>query len=333
MFNKISILLFLFAASIAATSFAPTTYTYKTVGNLNIQLDVYTPPTSPPAGGYPVLFAIHGGAYIGGTKSSVLTGQEGTEAMKRGWVVVSINYRLMPGVILDDIIQDVQDAYSWVRTELIKKTPINPDLITIYGKSAGGGLAVLSGYKLTPRPKVVVGFYPGLTNWTDPMFYNPNTPLNPLLFVTTKMLSGPVLQEYNPSSPIDGRNVFWALALSCAKVGWFAVTHDPNLSTEKILAKLRDLSAVENVDKDYPPTYLTHGLVDTVVPYSQSVQMAEKLKEKNIPYELDLVANANHSFELDPKLWEKHVLPAFEFAAKYMQVSKKVTKVNSFLRA
>lgn len=330
MFNKISILLFLYAVSIAAAG--PTTYTYKTVGKLNIELDVYTPWTPAPAGGYPVLFAIHGGAYIGGSKSSVLTGEEGAECMKRGWVIVSINYRLMPGVVLDDVIEDVQDAYNWVRTELIKKVPINPELITIYGKSAGGGLAALTGYKLTPRPKVVIAFYPGLTNWTDPMFYNPKIPMNPLLVLTTNMLSAPVLQEYNPTSPLDGRNVFWSLASSCAKVGWFAVTHNPGLSVEKIMAKLRDLSAVENVDKDYPPTYLAHGLVDVVVPYSQSVQMADKLKEKNIPYELDLIPDANHSFEVDPKLWKEHVLPAFEFAQKYMQVSKKDVKINSFLR-
>jgi len=37
------------------------------------------------------------------------------------------------------------------------------------------------------------------------------------------------------------------------------------------MAKLREFSATEHVDENYPSTYLAHGLADTYVPYSQSV--------------------------------------------------------------
>jgi len=67
---------------------------------LNIDLDVYTPPKAAPATGYPVFFIMHGGAYITGSKSGGLTAHQGTEILKRGWVIVSINYRLIPGAFL-----------------------------------------------------------------------------------------------------------------------------------------------------------------------------------------------------------------------------------------
>ena len=61
-------LLILSIAISIATSFTPTTYTYKTVGNLSIELDVYTPNASNYTK-YPVFFEIHGGAFIFSEKS------------------------------------------------------------------------------------------------------------------------------------------------------------------------------------------------------------------------------------------------------------------------
>ena len=115
----------------SAASHNFTTYPYKTVGDLKIELDVYTPAKPAPESGYPVLFTIHGGGYIQGTKDGGLTSQERIEALNRGWVIVSIDYRLTPGAVLQEIVPDVQDAYAWVCTELVKKTPINPNLIAV----------------------------------------------------------------------------------------------------------------------------------------------------------------------------------------------------------
>jgi len=318
------LLLLAYAVSLAAASNA-TTYTYKTVGDLKVELDVYLPSTAAPASGYPVFFAIHGGAYLLGSKQGAFSGKEATEALNRGWVIVSIDYRLWPSVSLQDILDDVQDAYQWVRTELVKTTLINPDLITVFGQSAGGGLAVLSGYKLSPRPQAVIGFYSGCTNWTDPFAYTPDTPVDPLLAAAANKLSVPVLTEYSPSKSPDPRVALWTAATEIGKMGWLAVTHDPKAPTEEILAKLKGLSAVDNVDENYPPTYLGHGLVDQVVPYSQSVQLANVFEQKNIPYVLDLVPGANHGFDSKDIYWEQHVLPAFNFAQKYMQSSDKKT--------
>jgi acetyl esterase/lipase len=330
MFNKAIILLICVASLAVATDIK--TYTFKTVGDLDIKLDVFTPSTSAPATGYPVLFAIHGGAYIEGRKSLGLNVQEQKEALGRGWVIVTIDYRLMPGAVLDDIIEDVQDAYNWVHTELTKITHINLDMITVLGRSAGGGLAVVSAYKLSPRPKVVIGLYSGFTNWTDPLIYNPNTPVDPFLVSAANILSVPVVAEYTRSGSADPKLILAYTAGKAGKVGWLAVTHDPNLPTDQVMAKLRDFSATENVDANFPPTYLAHGTSDKIVPYTQSVQLGNKLKEKNIPYVLDLIPGSGHDFDNNAALWEQHVLPAFDFAAKHMQASstKGTTKMSFF---
>jgi len=319
MFNKF-ILLFLCVAYVSAAANV-TTYTYKTVGDLKIQLDVYTPPISPPKEGFPVFFDIHGGGDIAGSKKGAFTALEYNEVMKRGWVLVAIDYRLLPGVVLEDVFEDVRDAYQWVRTELCKVTPVNTDLITVFGRSAGGGLAVMSGFLLSPRPQAVIGFYSFCTNWTDPYSYKPGTAVDPVIVAAANKLSVPVVTEYTSTGKTDAKMALWNAALKTGKMGWLMTTHDPNLSTEVILAKLKTFSATENADKNYPPTYLAHGLVDTLVPYAQSVQLANKLKELNVPNVIDLVPGANHSFDNDSTFWQQHVLPAFDFVQKYMQTS------------
>jgi acetyl esterase/lipase len=322
MFKKC--ILFLVCAVYLASALNCTTYTYKQVSNLSIQLAVCTPDLPAPEGGYPVFFVAHGGGYVEGSYQTGMTGQELMEALNRGWAVVSIDYRLLPSVSLEEIFTDVQDAYTWVRTQLGKFTPINPDLIIVFGQSAGGGIAVLTGYKLTPRPKVILAFYAGFTNWTDPFVYDPTTAVPAAYAAAANKFSLPVVAEYTPPSLTDPKWVFWSTVFVSHKLGWLVTTHDPNLPSDKIIAKLREFSAVEHVDKDYPPTYLAHGLVDVVVPYTQSVQLADKLKANNVDCVIDLVANANHSFDVDPSYWQQHVLPAFEFAQKYVpKVSKK----------
>jgi len=314
---KLTILLLNLFSVILATR--PITYVYKTVDNLQILLDVYVPSKSS-FSKYPVIFATHGGGYLLGTKSGAFSEQELNEILRRGWVAVSIDYRLSPGVFLDQIIEDCQDTYNWVRTELIKYVPIDPDRIAVFGGSAGGGLAVLNGYKLSPRPKAVISFYPFCTNFTDPYSYVPNTPVDESLVAQADKLRQNI-SEYEVTGADDPRFALFFAALTQGKAGWLFTTKNPNESPSQILSKLRELSAVENIDSNYPPTYLIHGLKDSLVPYSQSVQMADRLKKFNIIHKIDLVPDAEHGFDLQKvttKMWKNHILPIFDFIQEHM---------------
>ncbi|MCP4006832.1 MAG: alpha/beta hydrolase [bacterium] len=104
-------------------------------------LDVYVPKTG--AQGAPVLFQIHGGAWVIGQKR-----QQALPLMlqlaRAGWVCVSINYRLSPKATWPDHIVDVKRALAWVRNH-ISEYGGDPEFIVATGGSAGGHLASLVG--------------------------------------------------------------------------------------------------------------------------------------------------------------------------------------------
>ena len=242
--------------------------------------------------------------------------------MLRGWVAVSIDYRLAPGALIDEIMEDVQDAYDWVHNELAQNLTLDLDRITVFGQSAGGGIAVLNGYKLTPRPRVVISFYPFCTNFTDPYSFNPDTPLPDSIVMETDKLRQ-TISEYTVTGSPDPRIQLFSDAIATQKFGWVVATDNPSEPNDQLLQKLTEFSAVFNVDVNYPPTYLAHGLADALVPYNQSVQMGAVLAAQNIPYKLDLVPGANHGFDggnISPEFWAEHVLPAFNFAAEHMLI-------------
>lgn len=100
-------------------------------------LDVYLPKGKKD---FPVLFFVHGGAWIVGSKEYV------KEAMRhfaeQGIGVVCPNYRLTPAVQHPAHIEDVAKAFAWT-VDSIGKYGGDPKKIVIGGHSAGGHLAAL----------------------------------------------------------------------------------------------------------------------------------------------------------------------------------------------
>jgi acetyl esterase/lipase len=91
----------------------------------------------------PVLFHIHGGAWTKGYGSKKEQGIPlMMEMAKRGWVCVSIDYRLSPKATFPEHIIDCKRALAWVK-ENIKEYGGDPDYIVTTGGSAGGHLTSL----------------------------------------------------------------------------------------------------------------------------------------------------------------------------------------------
>jgi len=317
---------FVFLAVLAVAT-DPTVYTYKTIGNLSLQAIVYLPNTTSSTK-LPIFFAIHGGGYLIGSKTEAVTAQEIAEILSRNWAIVSIDYRLNPAALIEEMVQDMQDAYTWARTDLASQLNLDPDHVTVFGGSAGGGLSILAGYKLTPRPQAVISFYPYFTNWTDPVAYSPKKRVRAALVFAANNLRQNI-SEYDSSDPKDPRVALFTEAQKEQKSGWLIATHDRDTPTDEIMAKLRDFSAAENVDSNFPPTYLAHGLKDKLVPYSQSQQMAASLQAKGIKHVLDLVPGVGHGFDMlnpDADLWKFHVVPAFDFISQFMKSTEKTTQ-------
>ena len=114
-----------------------------------LNLNVWTPQTSPPAGGWPVMVFIHGGSFTGGSGSEPI--YDGAALARRGVVVVTINYRLgalgflgLPGLAAEDPngstgnygLLDQLAALEWVRRQ-IAGFGGDPQSVTVFGESAG----------------------------------------------------------------------------------------------------------------------------------------------------------------------------------------------------
>ncbi|MGH9018100.1 MAG: alpha/beta hydrolase fold domain-containing protein [Acidimicrobiales bacterium] len=104
------------------------------------RLDIIRRRRDPPTAA-PVLVYIHGGAWVVGDKR-----EQGLpllyELARRGWVTVTINYRLSPRATWPDHIVDCKRALAWVRANIAGYGG-DPRFLAVSGGSAGGHLCSL----------------------------------------------------------------------------------------------------------------------------------------------------------------------------------------------
>jgi arylformamidase len=110
---------------------------YVEKGNELQSLDVYS---LPGAKNLPVVFWIHGGGWQAGDKNDVqIKPKVFTE---KGFVFVSINYRLLPAVDMGTIVRDVAKAIRWTHDHVAEYGG-DPKRLLVMGHSAGAQLAAL----------------------------------------------------------------------------------------------------------------------------------------------------------------------------------------------
>jgi carboxylesterase type B len=109
-----------------------------------LNLNVWTP--DPSATGLPVMFWIHGGAYMMGSSSMPL--YDGSNFARDGVVFVSANYRLgvegfsqLPDAPANRGVLDLLLALEWVRDN-ISAFGGDPGNVTCFGESGGAGLTL-----------------------------------------------------------------------------------------------------------------------------------------------------------------------------------------------
>jgi acetyl esterase/lipase len=91
----------------------------------------------------PVVFLVHGGAWMIGDKDFFgLYRNVGKALARHGVVTVMVNYRLSPAVRHPAHVEHLARAFAWTRRH-IKEYGGNPDRIVLVGHSAGGHLVAL----------------------------------------------------------------------------------------------------------------------------------------------------------------------------------------------
>jgi acetyl esterase/lipase len=240
---------------------------YRTVGSRRVMLDVYRPTKSSNAPGSdrlrPAVLAIHGGAWIGGSRAAYRYDTQKIVARlaERGLVVFAIDYRLAtPGSSSwPSVLDDLREAVRWLRRHS-GEFGIDPGRIAVMGQSSGGHLASL--LAMLPEEKGPDG-------------------------VSSQVQA--VVSLYGPSdlpSLVSSRHLAHEPA--------YTFLGDASSGPSNRGA---EASPIEHVSPGDPPTLLIHGADDGWVPLDQSVRMAKALDRAGVPHRLIVVAGVRHGFE------------------------------------
>ena len=231
--------------------------TYCSTGGDDRKMDVYLPSASYSTP-RPAAVYVHGGGWTSGDKKSGAGMLDVSELLSRGYVVVSIDYRLAPEYKFPAQIEDVKCAIRSLRGNSAIYH-INPDLIGVWGGSAGGHLVSLLGVA-DQSAGFDVGQY---------------------LVQSSRVQA--VVDYFGPSD------------LASSDFG--SAAHQAIHSVFGSQDELKSASPVTYITKDDPPFLIFQGELDTTVPAHQSQELYDRLGAAGVPATLVMVKNAGHSFK------------------------------------
>lgn len=174
---------------------------YTTIGGAPQALDVYVPDAAPPAGGWPVILAVHDGGWRKYSKDEYAP-HVVPEFTSSGYAVVIPNYSLSsPGrPTWPANIDQLGQALQWINQQA-GTYHFDTGKVAAFGSSAGGNLAALLGAGVgesgTARVRAVVDFY-------GPADLKALRSQSPALFKVADQFLGPKAQSlYTSASPIS----------------------------------------------------------------------------------------------------------------------------------
>ena len=228
--------------------------------DVDLQLDLAMPAEG--KGPFPAIICIHGGAWKEGNRQQL--GPMTTLFAKRGFVAVTVSYRLAPEYRFPAQIEDCKAAARFLRANA-EKFKLDPDHIGAVGFSAGGHLSCLMGAadekaglegaggnpKQSSRVQAVVSFF-GPTDFTTKTW--------------NKVVESAILV------PFLGGTI------------------------EEKMELYRKCSPILYCTKDDPPFLFFHGTKDPLVGIDQSQKMVAKLKEVGVSARLVTMEGEGHGW-------------------------------------
>ncbi|MCS0251987.1 alpha/beta hydrolase [Vibrio alginolyticus] len=252
---------------------------FKTVGEREIKLDLYTPSVESNTQ-YPLLVWVHGGAWKRGSKDAIpeknpLLLQS---VLNEGYALASVDYRLSGEAIFPQPVQDINDALNYLYDNA-EKLGIKADNVVIMGRSAGGHLAGC------------IGATNSAYNQVD--FYEP-----------PKYKVSAVVSFFGPTDLLELSNKGGKKTSKKSSVSRFLGDIPNNIPK---LAK--KASTTSYVNENTPPYIQLHGTLDKRVPLSQSEILKAKLDEHGVTNQLFIEEGVGHSAPVfDTEKYVTHVL-------------------------
>lgn len=291
--------------------FVKKTYTYKTADRSAIEADVYSADDTAVR---PGVVWMHGGALINGSRGS-LPGRLVELCRSEGFVLVSIDYRLAPEVKLPAIIEDVTDAWTWIRKEGPGLFHVDPEKLVAVGGSAGGYLTMMTGICVEPPPVALVAYW-GYGDVDGPWYTEPSEHYRTV---------APLVSEEEARSGVGQKVITGTDAKFPGREGrsrYYLYLRQNGLWTKEVTgfdpkterAKLDPYCPARNITPDYPTIFMVHGTVDTDVPYELSDAMHRELTRHGVSHTLFTVPAAGHGLKGgDPALVDRAHRAALEF--------------------
>ncbi|MGZ8813095.1 MAG: alpha/beta hydrolase, partial [Mycobacterium sp.] len=227
--------------------------------------DIWRRADLPRDGKAPVLLQVPGGAWAIGMRrpqSYALL----SHMAERGWVCLSIDYRVSPKNTWPDHIVDVKRALAWIK-ENIADYGGDPNFVAITGGSAGGHLSSLAA--LTPNDP----------QW-QPGFEDVDTSVAAAV---------PIYGRYDwLTATGSGRKEFIGFLQKFVVKKPFAQNRQTYL----------DASSIKRLRPNAPPFFILHGQDDSIIPVGEGREFADALREvstSTVAYAQ--IPHAQHAFD------------------------------------
>lgn len=199
---------------------------------------------------------------------------------QKGYVVATVGHRsCLDGYQAPAFLEDVKTAIRFLRANA-KKYHIDPERVGIWGTSSGGNAALLVG-----------------TTAGDPRFrteaYSEQSDAVKLVVDCFGPTDPKAMLEEKNERLSDGEKAVFAKLIG-------------SLMDRPARERLSLISPIQYVTpgKHLPPFLIIHGTSDTTVPYSQSLEMAERLTTCGYEVELCSIQDASH----EGSVWSRELL-------------------------
>jgi acetyl esterase/lipase len=242
------------------------------------QLDIWRRPDQPLDGRAPVLLQIHGGAWAFGRKENDANPLL-THMSERGWVCVTMNYRLSPKATWPDHIADVKRGIAWVRANIADHGG-DPSFVAVTGGSAGGHLSALAA--LTPNDPA---FQPGFED-AD----------------TTVQAAVPMYGAYDLTNR-TGATRLDTVKFLAQKVFKATIAEDT--------PRWEAASPICRVRRDAPPFFVVHGTNDSFLAVEQARVFVDELTQSSAsPVAFAELPRTQHAFDYFTSVRVHHTVRA-----------------------